>query len=74
MQSTLEFMPSYVIVHFDDEENLQREIDYPDLQEHARIHADFREEINQFAQRMEREPIFPKTILPAILRPSLHGT
>ncbi len=55
VQSTLQFMQSYVIIHFNDEENLQKEIGYPGLVKHAQIHAEFREEINQFAQRMEAE-------------------
>ncbi len=55
VQSTLQFMQSYVIIHFNDEENLQKEIGYPGLEKHARIHADFREEINRFARRMEDE-------------------
>ena len=42
VKTTLDFMQTYVIIHFNDEEELQREIGYPYLEEHARIHADFR--------------------------------
>ena len=55
VKTTLDFMQTYVIIHFNDEEELQREIGYPYLEEHARIHADFREEIHQFAKAVEEE-------------------
>ena len=55
VQATLEFMKEYVVIHFNDEEALQREICYPGLEKHAAVHAAFREEIRQFAQRVEEE-------------------
>ncbi|HPT83961.1 MAG: hemerythrin family protein [Firmicutes bacterium] len=55
VQSTLEFMKDYVVIHFRDEEALQKEIGYPWLEKHAAIHNAFREEIREFAQRVERE-------------------
>lgn len=62
VQSTLEFMQSYVVIHFDNEEQLQRDIGYPGLEEHVRIHTEFREEINEFAARMKREGFDEKSM------------
>ncbi|MDI9460288.1 MAG: hemerythrin domain-containing protein, partial [Bacillota bacterium] len=53
--STLEFMEDYVVIHFADEEELQRQIGYPGLEKHAAIHAAFREEILKFAERVAAE-------------------
>ena len=55
VQSTLEFMEDYVVIHFADEEELQRQIGYPGLEKHAAIHAAFREEILKFAERVAAE-------------------
>lgn len=55
VKETLVFMQHYVIIHFADEEELQREIGYPELERHARIHANFKTEIEEFAQTVERE-------------------
>lgn len=55
VQDTLVFMQHYVIIHFADEEDLQKEIGYPELERHTRIHADFKAEIQKFAQAVESE-------------------
>ncbi|WP_085834275.1 bacteriohemerythrin [Clostridium merdae] len=38
VSQTLEFMKDYVVTHFQDEENLQREVGYPDLSSHKKLH------------------------------------
>lgn len=40
VSQTLDFMKEYVITHFRDEEQLQRELGYPEQQEHKKIHHD----------------------------------
>ncbi len=55
VKSTLVFMQHYVIIHFDDEEELQREIGYPGLEKHTAVHEAFKAEIQEFAATVERE-------------------
>ncbi|HHT68153.1 MAG TPA: hemerythrin family protein [Firmicutes bacterium] len=55
VQETLVFMQHYVVIHFADEEKLQAEIGYPELERHRKIHDDFKAEIQAFAQTVERE-------------------
>lgn len=55
VEKTLEFMQSYVIIHFADEEELQRKVGYPGLEKHAAVHANFRAEIEQLAARVAQE-------------------
>ena len=43
------------MIHFRDEEALQKEIGYPGLEKHAAVHDAFRAEIRAFAQRVEQE-------------------
>lgn len=62
VQSTLEFMQHYVIIHFADEENLQREIGYPGLEKHAAIHQAFKEEIQRFADKVAQEGFDEETV------------
>lgn len=62
VQSTLEFMQHYVIIHFADEENLQREIGYPGLEKHAAIHQAFKDEIQAFADKVAQEGFDEETV------------
>ncbi|NLM68695.1 MAG: hemerythrin family protein [Firmicutes bacterium] len=55
VKETLEFMQNYVVEHFEDEEAYQRQIKYPEYEEHKEIHAKFRAMINQYAVRFEEE-------------------
>jgi hemerythrin len=40
VNDTLEFMKDYVITHFQDEEAYQKEIGYPEAEQHKKIHQD----------------------------------
>lgn len=62
VQSTLEFMQNYVIIHFADEEELQREIGYPGLEKHAAIHEAFRQDIQAFGKKVEQEGFDEETV------------
>jgi hemerythrin len=55
-------MQHYVIIHFADEENLQREIGYPGLEKHAAIHQAFKEEIQRFADKVAQEGFDEETV------------
>lgn len=55
VKETLAFMQEYVIVHFRDEENYQLQINFPEYEEHKDVHARFRDMINQYAIRFEKE-------------------
>lgn len=40
VNQTLDFMKDYVVTHFRDEENLQRELGYPELPSHRKLHQE----------------------------------
>ncbi|ADO77416.1 bacteriohemerythrin [Halanaerobium praevalens] len=48
IEKTLNFMGEYVVTHFDAEEALQKKYDYPDYDEHHKIHEDFKAEVAEF--------------------------
>ena len=54
MIDTLEFMNKYVNKHFSEEERLQAEYDYPDLEEHQEIHRKFEAEIEEFQDEFRK--------------------
>ena len=51
---TLNFLASYTVQHFADEESLQLEHDFPDYERHKKLHDDFKakavELVNQYKQ------------------------
>ncbi len=49
------FMKDYVIVHFNEEEAYQAEINYPELEAHKKAHEDFKEGINKYVKIFEEE-------------------
>lgn len=55
IKDTMAFMQEYVVFHFDDEEAYQAEINYPGLEEHKKIHADFKAGVAECVDRIERE-------------------
>ena len=54
VKETLNFLQEYVVFHFNDEEAYMKEINYPDLELHKKIHKDFRDEINETPLQEER--------------------
>lgn len=52
---TLEFMKDYVIVHFKDEEDYQKDIGYPDLEEHKESHDAMAKKIEQVELKFKAE-------------------
>lgn len=55
VKETLEFMQQYVVFHFADEEAYQEKMNYPDLEDHKAAHNKFKEAVNDYAIRMEKE-------------------
>ncbi|HZJ85038.1 MAG TPA: hemerythrin family protein [Syntrophomonadaceae bacterium] len=55
VKETMYFMQDYVVTHFADEEKYMAEIDYPELEEHKKIHADFKAGVFNYVNRLETE-------------------
>ena len=55
VMETLEFLTSYAVKHFIDEEQLQIDYKYPDFLNHKRIHEGFKETVTTLVQRVNKE-------------------
>ena len=55
VMETLEFLTSYAVKHFADEEKLQVQFDYPDYLNHKRIHDEFKTKVGEIAQQVNKE-------------------
>lgn len=55
VKETLEFMKLYVVQHFQDEEQYQREVCYPDCAGHCKMHAQFTSEVSEFVRLFEEQ-------------------
>ncbi|WP_125153231.1 bacteriohemerythrin [Clostridium rectalis] len=55
IKKTMIFMQEYVVSHFDAEEAYQKKINYPDKKNHEKIHSDFKNMVNNYAIRLEKE-------------------
>lgn len=55
VKENMEFMQEYVVVHFNAEEIYQEKIKYPDLENHKKVHAKFKADVNGYVQRLEQE-------------------
>ncbi|AFS79567.1 hemerythrin-like metal-binding protein [Gottschalkia acidurici 9a] len=54
VKETMEFLQDYVVYHFNDEEAYQEEIGYPDIENHKKIHAEFKQGINDYVKLLEQ--------------------
>lgn len=52
VKRTMNFMQEYVVYHFNDEEVLMEEIDYPEIETHKKIHKDFKAGINEYVEKL----------------------
>ena len=52
---TLDFLTSYAIKHFADEEKLQKDYNYPDYVSHKRIHDGFKATVKELVDRVMDE-------------------
>ncbi|MDR0720232.1 MAG: bacteriohemerythrin, partial [Treponema sp.] len=55
LEGTLDFLANYVVRHFGDEENLQRQYNYPGFREHKQLHDDFVKVVNALRTEQKRE-------------------
>ncbi|WP_408956437.1 bacteriohemerythrin [Natroniella sp. ANB-PHB2] len=55
LEETLDFMGQYVVVHFDSEEKIQQEYNYPYYEEHKDVHDRFKKEIIKFKEEFEAD-------------------
>ncbi len=55
VKETMYFMQDYVVTHFNDEEKYMAAIDYPELEAHKKIHADFKAGVFDYVNRLENE-------------------
>jgi hemerythrin len=62
IESTMEFLIAYTIKHFQDEENLQIQYNYPDYAEHRGYHEAFKKQVGKMAQRMAEEGPRPELV------------
>ena len=53
VKKTLDFLVNYTVQHFDDEEALQIQCNYPDYEKHKQLHEDFKPVVAKLIQRFE---------------------
>jgi len=53
--STLEFLISYTLKHFADEEKIQLQCKYPDYENHKKIHESFKVTVSELAKQLHDE-------------------
>ena len=55
VMETLEFLTSYAVKHFADEEKLQIQFNYPDYLTHKRIHDEFKVVVGELVQKVNNQ-------------------
>jgi len=53
LNETLDFLINYTVQHFEDEEALQLEVNYPDYENHKQIHEDFKVTVGELVHEFE---------------------
>ncbi len=54
VKKVLDFLSSYVVTHFAEEEALQVQYGYPDYQAHRKLHQDFVKEVASLRSELEK--------------------
>jgi len=52
---TLSFLTSYALKHFDDEETLQVEYNFPDYERHKKLHDDFKVKVMELIDQYKQD-------------------
>jgi hemerythrin len=55
LNTTMKFLVDYTVKHFADEENLQKQYNYPDFVNHKKLHDAFRASAVALAKQLETE-------------------
>lgn len=53
IKNTIKFLADYTVKHFNDEERLQKQYNYPDYAAHKKLHEDFKIEVNNIISEFE---------------------
>jgi hemerythrin len=53
LSKTLDFLIDYTVKHFSDEEKLQQQCNYPDYQNHKKLHDDFKITVGDLAKQLK---------------------
>ncbi len=62
VKETINFMKEYVVYHFNDEEDLMEEINYPEIEAHIRIHKKFKAGINNYVDKLKSGDFDEETV------------
>lgn len=54
LQETLDFLVNYAVQHFNDEEELQRRCNFPELESHRQEHEDFKKTVLDYAEEFKK--------------------
>ncbi len=55
VESTLRFLGEFIIKHFSDEENIQRQSGYPQYPQHKMLHEQFIADYNELVRKFKEE-------------------
>jgi len=55
VKETLEFTKKYCVIHCEEEESYQKEINYPELINHKKLHDQLKNEVDIFSDRFNNE-------------------
>lgn len=55
LNKAVEFLTVYVSKHFENEESLQKEYNYPDTLNHKNYHEEFKQTVKKLAKQLEQE-------------------
>lgn len=55
VEDILDFMGEYVIYHFNEEEEYQKVIGFPDLEQHKEIHQQFKDKVNEYVIALKKD-------------------
>jgi hemerythrin len=62
LKKSMDFLNSYTIKHFFDEEQIQQKYKYPDFPNHKKLHDDFKEVVKDFSHRLILEGASEKLV------------
>lgn len=62
VKATMSYMQEYVLSHFAYEEAFQRDINYPQYEEHQKFHIRFTSEIGRYGEKLEQEG-YPEAVV-----------
>lgn len=55
LNKTMDFLIQYTVKHFADEEKLQRQYNYPEYENHKKLHEDFKLVVLDLAEQLKKD-------------------